>query len=154
MRASYYDLELKGQMDRLSMDPVKADYLKEKEDWAAVLDSMVLCRFSRAVFPWENLVKAIDLVTGLGLTREEVVSAGERITNLARVFGVGAGIKREDDYPAKRMMSESLPEGPSKGQVIEREDYDRMLDRYYRLRGWDSSGVPTAAKLKELDIEG
>jgi len=42
-----------------------------------------------------------------------------------------------------------LPEGPAKGQVVHLEP---MLNEYYRLRGWDENGIPTAEKLKELEL--
>ncbi|HCC33415.1 MAG TPA: hypothetical protein DEQ28_05860, partial [Clostridiales bacterium] len=29
----------------------------------------------------------------------------------------------------------------------------RLLDDYYRLRGWDEHGIPTPAKLKELGLD-
>jgi aldehyde:ferredoxin oxidoreductase len=152
MRASFYDFELKGQIDRFTMDLHKVDLLKDREDWIAVMDSMVLCRFSRAVFPWESLTKGINLITGFNLTDREVKKAGERIVNLSRLFNVGAGVRREDDYPAKRFMVEPLRHGPSKGHVIDRGAYERMLDRYYEVRGWNKDGIPTKNKLRELEI--
>lgn len=152
MRASFYDFELKGEVDRFSYEDKKALLLKDREDWIAVMDSMVLCRFSRAIFTWENILKGINLITGFEMEMEELKRAGERIVNLSRLFNVGAGLGREDDYPAKRFMTEPLPDGPSKGHVIEREEYERLLDKYYEVRGWDEEGRPTQEKLKELNI--
>jgi aldehyde:ferredoxin oxidoreductase len=31
-------------------------------------------------------------------------------------------------------------------------DWDAMLDRYYRLRGWDKDGRPTREVLQRLDL--
>jgi aldehyde:ferredoxin oxidoreductase len=42
-----------------------------------------------------------------------------------------------------------MPEGPAKGHVVELKE---MKEEYYKLRGW-INGVPTAEKLKELEIE-
>jgi aldehyde:ferredoxin oxidoreductase len=43
-----------------------------------------------------------------------------------------------------------VPDGASKGQIFE---MDRLLDDYYQARGWDiKTGVPTKAKLEELDL--
>ena len=36
---------------------------------------------------------------------------------------------------------------------IGRESYEKMLDEYYTLRGWDLDGVPSKEKIKELDLE-
>jgi aldehyde:ferredoxin oxidoreductase len=51
-------------------------------------------------------------------------------------------------------MTEPLKAGASKGQLISREDLDKMLDEYYAERGWDAkTGVPTREKLTELRLE-
>ncbi len=153
MRASFYDFELKGLIDRFSYEERKAELLKDREDWIAVMDSLVLCRFCRAVLNWDKTRKMINYVTGFNLSDKEVKLIGERIVNLSRLFNVGAGIRRKDDYPAKRFMTEPLPDGPSKGHIIDRDKYDKMLDRYYEIRGWDKEGIPKKEKLKELNIE-
>jgi aldehyde:ferredoxin oxidoreductase len=66
----------------------------------------------------------------------------------------GAGFARKDDSLPKRLMTEAIKEGNSKGQVITQADLDEMLDEYYAVRGWDKAGTPTPAKLKELNIKG
>jgi aldehyde:ferredoxin oxidoreductase len=32
------------------------------------------------------------------------------------------------------------------------DEFDGMLEEYYRLRGWDSNGIPTREKLMALDL--
>ncbi|MFH1821897.1 MAG: aldehyde ferredoxin oxidoreductase C-terminal domain-containing protein, partial [Methanobacteriota archaeon] len=32
--------------------------------------------------------------------------------------------------------------GPAKGRSIRKEDFEKMLDAYYKLRGWDKNGMP------------
>jgi aldehyde:ferredoxin oxidoreductase len=32
------------------------------------------------------------------------------------------------------------------------QELDAMLDEYYRLRGWDAQGVPTAGRLATLGL--
>jgi aldehyde:ferredoxin oxidoreductase len=40
------------------------------------------------------------------------------------------------------------------GAVVDREEFERMKDEYYRLRGWDvASGLQTRKKLYELDLK-
>ncbi len=152
MRASFYDFELKGQIDRFTMDPQKAELLKEREDWVAVMDSMVFCRLGRAVLSWENMLKMVNFVTGFGYSLEELKLIGERIVNISRLFNIEAGLRRKDDYPAKRFMEEPLPDGPAKGHVIDPKGYEDMLNRYYEVRGWNKNGIPTEEKLKALSL--
>jgi aldehyde:ferredoxin oxidoreductase len=96
----------------------------------------------------------MEAVTGLAFTPEEVTRVGERINNLARAFNVREGFKRADDTLPERLMTEPLQNGSSKGQLISREDLNKMLDEYYTVRGWDlGTGVPTRKKLKELNLD-
>jgi aldehyde:ferredoxin oxidoreductase len=78
----------------------------------------------------------------------DMVKVGERIMNVERLFNIREGYTRKDDRLPKRFL-EPLPDGQSKGQTI---DVNRMLDFYYRLRGWDMNGIPTKEKLEELEL--
>jgi len=51
-------------------------------------------------------------------------------------------------------MSDPLPDGPAQGMTLDRVTLEKMKDAYYELRGWDvASGIPTPAKLRDLDLE-
>jgi aldehyde:ferredoxin oxidoreductase len=87
--------------------------------------------------------------TGAGYTEETLLQAGERMFNLERMFLLKAGFTGADDTLPRRMLEEPLPDGPGKGHVVE---LDQMLSEFYRLRGWDENGVPTAEKLAALGL--
>jgi aldehyde:ferredoxin oxidoreductase len=92
-------------------------------------------------------------ITGLTFSPEEIEKVGERVNNLAKAFNVREGFTRADDVFPERLMTEPLKKGASKGQMISRADLDKMLDEYYRERGWDvETGMPTRAKLTELRL--
>jgi aldehyde:ferredoxin oxidoreductase len=78
---------------------------------------------------------------------EELVSIGERISNLERLFNLKAGFTKADDTLPKRLLEE--PGGP-KGDVCR---LNEMLPEYYQLRGWDENGVPTTDKMSGLGLE-
>ncbi len=65
----------------------------------------------------------------------------------------GAGVSRKDDVLPYRVMSEPIPDGPSRGRYCPADKLDAMLDTYYELRGWSRDGIPTAAKLEELGLD-
>lgn len=79
--------------------------------------------------------------------------AGERIVNLTRVINVLEGISRKDDTLPPRMFHETLKTGPAAGRMLRRDDFETMLNDYYKLRGWDEDGRPTAEKLKMLGMD-
>ena len=43
--------------------------------------------------------------------------------------------------------------GPTKGNKLSREAYNKLLDLYYQKRGWDQSGIPNREKLESLDLK-
>jgi aldehyde:ferredoxin oxidoreductase len=64
-----------------------------------------------------------------------------------------AGFSRRDDFPPKRFMEEPIKSGPMKGEFLKEVDWNKMLDEYYGLHGWDPhTGWPTKKKLEELDL--
>jgi aldehyde:ferredoxin oxidoreductase len=51
-------------------------------------------------------------------------------------------------------MNKPVPDdGPSRGAVVSRDEFDLLLDDYYQARGWTKQGVLTKAKLTELGLE-
>ena len=102
----------------------------------------------------ENTAALMEAVTGLVYTPQEVARVGERINNLAKAFNVREGFARDDDTLPRRLMTEPLKTGASKGHLISQSDLDQMLDEYYTARGWDpATGIPTREKLAELGLK-
>ena len=60
------------------------------------------------------------------------------------------GIGRKDDTLPMRILTQ--PRGGNEADADNLPPLDAMLDEYYRLRGWDSNGIPTKGKLAELDL--
>lgn len=128
----------------------KAALVKEFQDVFAVIDSMIVCKFSCFAVWDEEYAEIISAVTGWDVSKDEVHKIGERIWNAERVFNVlSFGDGREYDTLPKRLLEEPMPEGPSKGYVTK---LGEMLDEYYRVRGW-VDGRPTRAKLEELGLK-
>jgi aldehyde:ferredoxin oxidoreductase len=76
-------------------------------------------------------------------------SAAEDAVMIEKIYNqVNAGFDRSDDYPPARFMQEPLPRGPMKGQVLEREKWDQMLDEYYCLHNWD----PVTGKIPASEV--
>jgi aldehyde:ferredoxin oxidoreductase len=123
--------------------------VKHFEEMAAVCDSLGVCKNTynnMEVLDWGQTAELLNAATGWSLKGEDVRRSGERLVNLERCFIAREGITRADDTLPRRFLEE-----PLEGSVVELEP---MLDEYYRVRGWDThSGLPTAEKLAELDLE-
>jgi aldehyde:ferredoxin oxidoreductase len=124
---------------------------KEIQDWFAMIDSSGMCNFMFFLaLDEDHCRKLLETATGVDLGGHEgFMRTGERIFNLERLFNLKAGFTGKDDTLPKRMLEEPMPEGPAKGNVV---PLDKMLPEYYKLRDWDSNGVPTPEKLKELGL--
>jgi aldehyde:ferredoxin oxidoreductase len=100
----------------------------------------------------ETFAEMLSAVTGSEYTADDLLRLGERIFNLTRLFNLREGFTRADDDVAYRCRTDPLPDPGVEGRVLTRQDLDYMLDDYYRLRGWDERGLPSAAKLEELGL--
>ncbi|MEM3519634.1 MAG: aldehyde ferredoxin oxidoreductase family protein [Candidatus Hadarchaeales archaeon] len=122
--------------DRLN-PKYKALMVVEGENFCAVVDSLVTCKFGAVwppVFYFKDYAKALTALTGIQFTEMKLREIGERIFNLERAFDIREGVGKKDDRLPERLLKEPAPAGPCKGQVVE---LDYMLREYYRLRGWD-----------------
>lgn len=127
----------------------KAALAKASQDATAFVDSTGTCVFTTFALGPADLHAMLELATGAGYTEDEVITIGERIWNLERLFNLKAGFSAKDDTLPRRILEEPIPAGPAKGKVAR---LGEMLPEYYRLRGWDPQGVPTQEKLRELDL--
>ena len=126
------------------------------EDQYTIVDSLIVCKFSRGTYykEFEDMAKLYNLVTGVEMTAEDLRQAGERINNVARLFNIREGLGRKDDTLPYKVMHLPVPdEGPSKGAYVTQKELDFLLDDYYETRGWTKEGKPTKEKLKELGMD-
>jgi aldehyde:ferredoxin oxidoreductase len=143
--------EITGQIDMNAYEG-KAALVKGIQDRVNAIFTLVSCRFHEFVTPPEMYPRFLEAATGRSLSLEEFERLGERIWNLERLFNLGAGFRRADDALPARCY-EPIQGSHSEGAVLERDKFEALLDEYYRLRGWDREGVPTAEKLRALGLE-
>lgn len=126
----------------------------------AVTDSLGTCKFQTVFLAvhapkWEEYSKLIYLVSGMQYSIPQLMDIGERIYTIERMFNIREGFSRKDDALPERYFEEATPIGLPrvKGLKIDREKFEKMLDEYYTLHGWDNNGVPTNKILQKLGIE-
>lgn len=154
LRSGSYQDDVKGKVDRYKLDRSRGKIVYEGENLYAAIDSMVICKFTRGIYkdPGE-MARVIRLVTGFDMDEEEMIRAGERIHNQAKLFNIRFGAARKDDYPPPRAFNEKLYDDVSDGAVIKYEEYEEALSGYYEHRGWNEEGVPTKELLKKLELD-
>jgi aldehyde:ferredoxin oxidoreductase len=136
----------------LKVDPLewkgKGELAKVFQDVHAFSDSMDLCKFSAFAQGVDEYAAQYSAMVGVPFTGADVLKTGERIYNLERYYNNLAGFREGSDYLPKRFLEEPSDQPGSKGHVCE---LDKMLDEYYKARGWVNGVVPEE-KLKELGI--
>ena len=137
LRTTFFRPELTGL---IPPDTVKgkAEMFIDYEDRLNLFDALILCRFYRDLYPWEELEKVVHLVTGRRLSKEELHRTACRIADMTRTFNLREGLKPEHDRLPQRLHREPLPSG----QGVSEAELQYMVDEYYRLRGWDEEGRP------------
>jgi len=135
------------------LDPHVTDekpfWVKLFQDLTAAVDSSGACLFGTFGMSGEDFASMLSTITGVTYTLEDYLRAGERVWNLERQFNLKAGFTMKDDNLPERLLKSPIKTGPSKGNVSR---LGEMLPEYYKLRGWDDQGVPTAEKLQELSL--
>ncbi|HNT75032.1 MAG TPA: aldehyde ferredoxin oxidoreductase family protein [Anaerolineae bacterium] len=104
--------------------------------------------------PWsrDEIINILQTVTGWKVNLWELMKAGERCVTLARAFNMREGLTRADDVLPPRMRLPHVSGGLNEKPVLP-EVLDEAVTLFYGMMGWDpQTGVPTPAKLHELDI--
>jgi aldehyde:ferredoxin oxidoreductase len=121
------------------------------QDFTSVKYTGIWCEFW--AIDESQMAQLMKHVWGRQVSQREILTVGERIWNLGKLFNLREGFVRADDTVPARLVEEGFAEGPSAHKIIGRRIFDESLTEYYRLRGWDKDGVPSEAKLLELAID-
>ncbi len=140
--------------DPFAADPRYAHVLIDMENALSVLDALGGCKFMGVLLSANEIVDLVRSATGWDFDVTEFRKCGDRLQNMARAYCAREGMRREHDILPGRLMLDPLPDGPAQGMTLDRISLEKMKDAYYEARGWDLvSGIPTASKLHELDLD-
>lgn len=159
-RSAAYDPDIKGTVDRFSVDDTRGDLAMETEEYAAVYDTLPLCKFIRRCFTgkadragaWPAIASLINATTGWDFKYEDIDLIGTRATTIKKAFNIREGWKRADDTLPWRWMHDPMTKGPSAGHVTTEEELEYMKDLYYKAKGWTKDGLIPKNKLIELGM--
>jgi aldehyde:ferredoxin oxidoreductase len=88
-----------------------------------------------------NYPKLISAATGMDIDEAGLKKIVKRSRNLHRAFNIRRGMSRADEKPPEDHWKHRFPE-------IE----EKLLDTYYKFKGWNNDGIPTKETLQELDL--
>ena len=153
-RSGAYEADFSGEVDRFRGDASRGALVAASEDFAAVLDSLIVCKFLRKCFTdfYAEAAEMLAGVTGWDYTGAELRRAGERIHTLKKLFNIRERWQPEDDWLPERLLSEALPTGVATGVGLSRDELREMVGGYYEARQWDEHGFVPEWKVNELGI--
>ena len=155
-RSGAYEEDFRAGADRLADDERKGAAAATTETRAAILDSLILCKFLRGVFDdlEGEAATMLSAVTGWDVSRDALVATGERIATLKKLFNVREGWTPAEDTLPGRFLDEGLGgESEAAGARLRAQDLARMIRTYYRARGWTDGGDVPPETLARLDLE-
>jgi aldehyde:ferredoxin oxidoreductase len=151
-RSGAYEADLSGELDRFAGGDAQVAAAVETEDRAAVMDSLILCKFLRGVFtePFDEWAGLLSSVTGWDVDGAELRRTARRIVLAKRVFNIREGWQRADDWLPERLLTEPLTVGSGRVAELTADRLRSMISGYYAARGLDATGLPDGTALADL----
>jgi aldehyde:ferredoxin oxidoreductase len=138
-RSGAYEVDFSDKVDRrhVTLDAVR--HAIETEDKAALMDSLIICKFLRGVLEdfHAETAEMLRYVTGWDVSAVELRETARRIVSAKRQFNLLAGWTPEEDTLPERFLSTPLPNDPAAS--LSRERLDDLVGEYHRQRGWSPS---------------
>ena len=133
-----------------------AGYVIESQHLRPAFDLLGCCRLQMMElgFEVEHYAELFGFITGRKITWDDIIKTSEKVWNLTRVIWAREikDFGRKYDYPPARFYEEPTPSGPNRGYFIKKEELDKLLDAYYKKRGWDQNGIPTQRTLDGIGL--
>jgi aldehyde:ferredoxin oxidoreductase len=154
-RSGAYEADLAGGHDRLAGSAAHAAAAIVTEDRAAIMDSLILCKFLRGVFadPFPEWAALLGAVTGWDVDGAELERTAVRIVLAKRLFNLREGWTCEEDWLPDRFLTETLELESGRIAALTPEQLHTMIGAYYGGRGLDGDGLPDADRLEALSLD-
>ena len=153
-RSGAYEADLAGELDRFAGGKPHAAAAIETEDRAAIMDSLILCKFLRGVFedPFPDWAGLLAPVTGWDVDGSELRRTARRIVVAKRLFNLREGWTPAEDWLPERFLDEGLDLKSGRRAELTPDGLRAMIDAYYAGRGLDEGGEPIPETSRELGL--
>jgi aldehyde:ferredoxin oxidoreductase len=102
-----------------------------------------------------DMAELYSAATGWETTDEDLKIIAMKQINLEKALNLRhTKFDRKDDLPTLRDFSEPIPEGKLSGWKLDENKFNKVLDEYYELHGWDKeTSYPTRETLVNLGLK-
>ncbi|KKL80530.1 hypothetical protein LCGC14_2003870, partial [marine sediment metagenome] len=134
----------------------KAKIVSRLMNLRCIMHSLIVCDLvgSRIQLGMDDWAIYLNDVTGSNYSGEDLNKRTETIETLIRRINIREGFSTKDDVLPKRILEESLPDGPAEGKVIGEQNFLKMRSDYYLCRGWDNFGIPPQELIERYEFDG
>ena len=119
-----------------------------------------VCHYNTAYFDpnlpgLPELAELYSAATGWETSEADLRRIMMKLVNLEKALNLRfTDFDRDDDLPTPRDLNEPIKTGNLAGWRIDKEKYNKMLDDYYDLHGWDrETSYPKRQTLIDLGLE-
>lgn len=151
-RSGAYEADFSTEVDRLHGDARSARLAVETEDRAALIDSLVLCKFVRGALEdfYGDCAALLRAVTGANFEAEGLRATAARIVDLRKAYNQREGWQPESDRLPARFLTEPIASGPVAGATLPAARLAAMIRGYNLERGWAANGFLPDERIVEL----
>ena len=148
----YPEVGLEETPDRFSVEQAP-EIAVISQDGALMFNCLTICKFmvKFAGMTISELAHELELILGKEVDPYELFKVGARSQNLQRLLNVRDGMDRKDDTAPKKMFIPAAT-GSRAFKAPTHDEFEWMMDEYYKLRGWDENGIPKAETLEALGL--
>jgi aldehyde:ferredoxin oxidoreductase len=135
-RSGAYEVDFSDKVDRRHATLESVRHAIDTEDRAALMDSLILCKFLRGVFTdfHAETARMLQAVTGWDVDANELRETARRIVSTKRQINLLAGWTPDEDTLPERFLNQPLPGDPA--AVLTSERLQELVAEYRRQRGW------------------
>jgi aldehyde:ferredoxin oxidoreductase len=139
-RSGAYEVDFSEAVDRRNVGAESVTLAIETENKAALMDSLILCKFLRGVFSdfYAEAAEMLRLVTGWDVTADELRTTAALIVTAKKRFNILSGWTPAEDTLPERILNEALPED-ARAQLSP-ERLAALVQAYNNARGWTPEG--------------
>jgi aldehyde:ferredoxin oxidoreductase len=151
-RSSAYEIDFSTRVDRRSLTPDAAALAVETEDRAALMDSLILCKFLQGVLThfFADAATMLNLITGWPVTADDLRQTARRIVTAKKLFNIRAGWTPDEDTLPERFLADALPDDTT--AHLSRERLSQAIKTYNQTRGWTPDGWVDDSRLAQLGL--
>ncbi|MGD9856628.1 MAG: aldehyde ferredoxin oxidoreductase family protein [Planctomycetaceae bacterium] len=141
-RSGAYQVDFSEQVDRLHASPDDVRLAIATEDEAAIMDSLILCKFLRGVFDdrMASMAEMLRLVTGWNVNSRELQKTAVRIVTAKKSYNIRQGWTPAEDTLPRRFLTQTVSDGPSAGARLTEARLQQQIRAYNLARGWTPDG--------------